>query len=256
MTAMKLHRYPSPSNGVALGKMGCTDLFHRITAKDYVQSGLVAMWDGIENAGWGIHDASATTWKDLIGNLDAILPNNASFGVDCLVSTGTTGAAGSINKLLENCTGITCEAVFNIDEDGTIRFVDNSAGTGTNNTASGFNHYVYIFNQQLSSRLAFGHGTWSYTAPAPSSILASRTTVSVVTTVDFISGETRTYHNGTLVVSASNMKNLTINYFAETTLKLMVGKGRMFRGGIYSRALTADEIARNYAIDKARFKLP
>lgn len=23
------------------------------TAKDYVQDGLVAMWDGIENAGWG-----------------------------------------------------------------------------------------------------------------------------------------------------------------------------------------------------------
>ncbi|MBQ1429034.1 MAG: hypothetical protein IIZ06_05145, partial [Kiritimatiellae bacterium] len=38
------------------------------TARDYVQDGLVAMWDGIENAGWGQHDASATTWKDLTGN--------------------------------------------------------------------------------------------------------------------------------------------------------------------------------------------
>lgn len=37
----------------SLGKMGCTKLFHRITAKDYVQSGLVAMWDGIENTGGG-----------------------------------------------------------------------------------------------------------------------------------------------------------------------------------------------------------
>ena len=38
------------------------------TASDYVQDGLVAMWDGIENAGWGVHDPNATTWKDLTGN--------------------------------------------------------------------------------------------------------------------------------------------------------------------------------------------
>ena len=37
------------------------------TAKDYVQDGLVAMWDGIENAGWGVHDLSATTWVNLAG---------------------------------------------------------------------------------------------------------------------------------------------------------------------------------------------
>lgn len=36
-------------------------------AKDYVQDGLVAMWDGIENAGWGVHDDAATAWKDLVG---------------------------------------------------------------------------------------------------------------------------------------------------------------------------------------------
>ena len=38
------------------------------TARDYVQDGLIAMWDGIENAGWGVHDPNATTWKDLTGN--------------------------------------------------------------------------------------------------------------------------------------------------------------------------------------------
>ena len=34
------------------------------TAKDYVQDGLIAMWDGVENAGWGVHDPNATVWKD------------------------------------------------------------------------------------------------------------------------------------------------------------------------------------------------
>ena len=37
---------------------------------DYVQEGLVAMWDGIENAGFGLHDGAATVWKDLVGSVN------------------------------------------------------------------------------------------------------------------------------------------------------------------------------------------
>jgi len=32
---------------------------------DYVQENLVAMWDGYENAGVGVHDLTSTTWKNL-----------------------------------------------------------------------------------------------------------------------------------------------------------------------------------------------
>lgn len=39
-----------------------------ISARSYVNDGLIAMWDGIENAGWGVHDAAPTAWTDLIGN--------------------------------------------------------------------------------------------------------------------------------------------------------------------------------------------
>ena len=41
--------------------------YMRFTARDYVQNGLIAMWDGIENAGWGIHVDSLSQWNDLIG---------------------------------------------------------------------------------------------------------------------------------------------------------------------------------------------
>lgn len=34
----------------------------------YITDGLIAMWDGEWNAGGGVHDAAATTWKDLTGN--------------------------------------------------------------------------------------------------------------------------------------------------------------------------------------------
>ena len=35
------------------------------TSASYVQSGLIAQWDGIDNQGTGTHDPTATTWKDL-----------------------------------------------------------------------------------------------------------------------------------------------------------------------------------------------
>ena len=37
-------------------------------SSNYAQRGLVAHWDAIDNAGVGVHDAAATTWKDLSGN--------------------------------------------------------------------------------------------------------------------------------------------------------------------------------------------
>ena len=37
------------------------------TSASYVQRGLIAQWDGIDNAGTGVHDPAATTWKNLVG---------------------------------------------------------------------------------------------------------------------------------------------------------------------------------------------
>lgn len=37
------------------------------TTKDYIQDGLVAMWDGIENVGLGRHDGSVASMVDLAG---------------------------------------------------------------------------------------------------------------------------------------------------------------------------------------------
>ena len=47
------------------GVMTCTA---EITSRSYVQHGLVAQYDGIDNAGYGTHDSSATTWADLTGH--------------------------------------------------------------------------------------------------------------------------------------------------------------------------------------------
>ena len=42
-------------------------------SSSYVTNGLIAQWDGIDNAGTGTHDPTAATWKDLRGSLDMTL---------------------------------------------------------------------------------------------------------------------------------------------------------------------------------------
>lgn len=49
----------------------------KLTAKDYIQDGLIHMWDGIENVGWGKHDNNSAVWKDLIGGRDFVKVNGA-----------------------------------------------------------------------------------------------------------------------------------------------------------------------------------
>ena len=55
-----------------------------VNAFSYVQKGLVACYDGIENAGAGTHDPNATTWVDLTGN-----------GNDGTVGSGITSVSES-----------------------------------------------------------------------------------------------------------------------------------------------------------------
>ena len=54
--------------GVALSSFGDT-----YTSEGYLQDGLVAQWDGINNAGVGLHVPDSGVWKDLVGDCDLTL---------------------------------------------------------------------------------------------------------------------------------------------------------------------------------------
>jgi len=58
------------SSLLALIVMACglSSLVAAPNASDYTQRGLVAHWDAADNVGYGRHDGSSTTWKDLTGN--------------------------------------------------------------------------------------------------------------------------------------------------------------------------------------------
>lgn len=72
---------PKPED-VAITSLGGID------SRSYVASGLMDMWDGIDNVGVGRHDSSSTTWKNLAGGVDAILTGVGSFDDNSLVCAG------------------------------------------------------------------------------------------------------------------------------------------------------------------------
>ena len=49
---------------------------------DYITDGIVALWDGIDNAGFGIHDLDAIAWTDCIGGNQIVLKARAYFDDD------------------------------------------------------------------------------------------------------------------------------------------------------------------------------
>jgi len=72
-----------------------------VTSRSYVQSGLLAMWDGAENAGPGKHDPDATVWKNLsqegsVWDLTNKVYLTYSWQDDHLVMNSNKGSDGSI----------------------------------------------------------------------------------------------------------------------------------------------------------------
>ena len=124
------------------------------TSASYVQSGLIAQWDGIDNQGTGTHDPTATTWKDLKGSLDMALNAKGSWtgGNALYVSGGGAGARGedktpaykTIEIVFKMMTGdgriIFCSGIGN-------RFVVVDTNSGDNR----FDGKYLYFNGDLAS---------------------------------------------------------------------------------------------------------
>lgn len=205
-----------------------------LSAKSYVQDGLVAMWDGIENAGWGVHDANATTWKDLIGNLDFTITSGATWGANSLDKlTGTGGLASR--------SGSTSYS--------TLEFVAYRAGG--NIAVLSFGNAIY---NVWCGETEFENGKTSGRTGRAVGFPVGETHHVAFTFVDGYNSTS--YKDGVAVPdrNSSDYYNFGFTIGGQTT-------GRYFNGSfytirLYSRSLTAEEIAHNYAIDKLRFNLP
>lgn len=88
-----------------------------VTAADYIQDGLIACWDGIENMGYGEHDPTATKWIDLVGEYNLDLPTrDHTWEADCIRCDSTKPMYAERSQAFFDATkdGYTVEAVMNV----------------------------------------------------------------------------------------------------------------------------------------------
>lgn len=211
----------------------------------YITNGLLAMWDGEWNAGGGKHDPNATTWKDIVGSYDLTLGTSSRFESNRLFVDGPRerGAAYR-NETIPQSNVETVEMIAKVDSgvpNAWILFINDTLAANSSNLciilrASGSEGMMRT--AKVSSIYTRDTLLHSYTATKDTGYVDASALTSRSYANDFI-------NHGYLCLWGRN---------GNTNYQPFVGKIYCVR--VYRRPLTAQEIAANYAIDKARFGLP
>lgn len=218
------------------------------TARDYVQDGLIAMWDGIENAGFGEHDANATVWKDLSGHGYDLSCFNSYEWLDSAVKLSGGSRPIYRKNTVVGSRGADAHAcvVAEAESGGGVIF-----GTGQGNQKS-----AIVFTRRSNG--AFVQIANSSNDGINNIVPFDETLFSIAVN----------YSGGDIAYSEVNgiQKNPYYGFGGTFCSTLCVGDrendssvpftGKVHAIRIYSRTLTTEEIAHNYKIDKARFGLP
>lgn len=221
--------------------LGARQFFERRGApawtNPYVTDGLVAMWDGEWNAGGGVHDASATVWKDIVGGVEIPV---ASVG-DNYVTLGYTLAP---QLIISQILG------------GSYTY--EHALTRTSQVTGAVDYFTTDLGDLLQ---------WQYTSSSSWCRLpfGGITSLggSVLNEVDVMAqslenGNAALYGNGVVKGTSAGISSVGTT-FSRSAVQWEQSNiiSRLHRRiSIYSRALTAEEVAHNYAKDKERFNLP
>lgn len=211
-----------------------------LPAQAYVQRGLVANWDGIENAGrYGEHRESITAWKDLVAGATWTLPANAVVGEDCVTYAGSAASwngnytAATISKVRNG----TLEAAFYVTEacSGQILF----GGSG---------YRVSMRADSSADKLTLTASGGANVSQAICPILGLKNTACVT----FLSDTPQTAYTNGFETTFNGVGRINT-----TDNKVYSGgsmKGSIYAMRMYGVALTADEARYNAAVDAVRFK--
>jgi hypothetical protein len=226
----------------------------------YVKNGLVLWYDGVDNAGIGLHNDNSSQnneiWKDLSGNDNDMTITEMNFSA----TDGWTGNSLNIDNIyhyiysnnpLKDQTltnqSYTVEVVFKRKSDGEHRYID-----GINN---GF-HLTFGSSERGLMYINGGENDfYSYASSATvlNEVISYSTTYvksDVINTVEM-------YTNGTDVVTNNdnwNSDELKVPAGMSTELDYSwIQDVELYSIRIYNRVLTSDEIQSNYDLDKVRY---
>ena len=219
----------------------------RVWRNPYITDGLLAMWDGEWNVGGGVHDPSATVWKDLVGTRDATLSGTYSWGSNYWYVHSVYGR------------GLATWDGTNLPTSQTIEIAlhtDNYVGYGRMMAeAHGIPSPCYDIQGTVNVVRMYGYGIDAGATIQGLNVLDSHSY-----SIAHPSGGPLTWYvDGSDVwtrATGNDSLGATNGYFANNSSYSRGIDSKYHCIRIYSRALTADEIAANYAIDKARFDLP
>lgn len=214
------------------------------TARDYIQSGLWLLWDGIENAGWGRHDSSLTIWTDLLSGC-VLNSTNGKFAFSDRSFDWT-----SRDNLIS--TNLGDELRDNMSKTNqTLEVVCTKASGGCALQA----------NNGLQSWIRGRIGAGSDGSLSFGSASDIEGPVHIAITGDGVVG--KIFVNGV----SYGQTDAIVDSYSKLTARWL-GFNRMANGSSgeensgsvyairhYTRCLTLDEIAHNYAVDTARFGL-
>lgn len=212
----------------------------------YVTNGLIAMWDAVWNAGPGAHVANMTEWLPCAGTTKLVrgkMAGTMATGVNYVFTDGT-GTSGDMlhasPAIPYSAQGWTIEHVCRIDTLRSGATIGCCFWGGGGLYLSGYLTYwtskygSYAFASGLSTARAHG-----YTIERDANVMrgfwdGARTSIADKTFSDIPAG------SATAAIQNSTNRGILRSHCIR----------------LYSRALTAAEIAANYAIDKERFGLP
>lgn len=240
---MKTLAFISLSLGAALNALA-------FSTSSYVQDGLVACWDGIENAGAGVHLSDTTVWKDIKGGREFVL-TNATVGDDRITFEGNANSFGVLSA------GDTV-STFVATKNGTMEIVYASRVAPSG--------YQVLLQSSANAGIAFGftdsRSLLPHTSSGSSSPANSKYTFETGTATNSVS---ITYNNGMPVYVMANgaaAPSAGVDHWwnpvDETYIGVRANKSSFFPGSIYcirlyNRKLTDAEIISNRSIDQLRF---
>lgn len=249
------------------------------TAADYIQDGLVALWDGIENVGYGLHEDNPSAWISLVNPVD-------SFRIADISKYFTP-----VYSIEDDHFHVTKIAIWNPPRDSAsygetwgsfevcfaFNGVDNSyipsriqICKGTSNSAQG----LAIYREKISDEENRYGILLSYSSKACiadfTDYIGRKCTVSLK--YSNASNQNNSRINGKPFAFASGFnntgsdagwgfgyrgKNATIgNWTTAIDTSGYIANTDIYCIRLYNRALTDAEIRYNYLIDKLRFNLP
>ena len=233
-------------------------------ALGYITDGLVAMYDGEWNAGRGKHDPNATTWVDLTGNGYDLYAksetNTYEWGAKSLVrkpSAVTWRTRNLSTEEMEMFKVITHEVHATKELNSTLYDSREFVGAIWSGIAWYVGDTVQIHRFTTEPRLTIAdvqnaattvkeHHTYS---------LLSNVDCDIMQWTFFVDADKKTAsHNAWKSSSYPVKPSLSVGMYEDQASKQSQdGNVTIWNIRIYNRALTAEEVAHNYEIDRRRF---